>query len=44
MDFFKADYDVSGWRELPVPSNWQFHGYDVPIYTDVTYPFENAPA
>ena len=43
MDFFKADYDVSGWPELPVPSNWQFHGYDVPIYTDVTYPFENAP-
>ena len=43
MDFFKADYDVSGWPELPVPSNWQFHSYDVPTYTDVTYPFENAP-
>lgn len=43
MHFFRADCDVSGWPELTVPGNWQFHGYDIPIYTDVTYPFENTP-
>lgn len=41
--FFKADYDVSGWPDIVVPSNWHFQGYDIPIYTDVTYPFENTP-
>jgi len=41
--FFRTDYDVSEWADIPVPGNWQFHGYDIPIYTDVTYPFENTP-
>ena len=31
-DFFRPDYDVSGWATIPVPSNWQMHGYGVPIY------------
>jgi beta-galactosidase len=37
--FFGADYDDSGWDTLPVPANWQLHGYDVPMYTNVQYPF-----
>jgi len=41
--FFEAEYDVSGWREIPVPSNWQMLGYGVPIYTNVTYPFPRNP-
>ena len=23
VDFYKADYDVSGWDDIVVPSNWQ---------------------
>ena len=42
-DFFKLDYDASGWDDMEVPANWQFHGYDAPVYTNVTYPFENNP-
>lgn len=38
-DFYRLDYDVSAWDEVPVPSNWQLHGYGIPIYTNVTYPF-----
>lgn len=38
-EFFKDDYDVSGWDDLRVPSSWQMHGYDHPIYTNVTYPW-----
>ena len=44
MDFYKPDYDVNGWKEIPVPSDWQMQGYDVPIYTNFTYPFKkDAP-
>jgi beta-galactosidase len=40
VDFYKPDYDVSGWKEIPVPSNWEMQGYGVPIYTNITYPFK----
>ena len=43
VDFYRADYDDSGWNEMPVPSNWQMHGYGVPIYTNITYPFAKDP-
>lgn len=26
-----------------VPSNWQMHGFDKPIYTNITYPFPLDP-
>lgn len=42
-NFYKPDYDVSKWNELPVPSNWEMHGYGTPIYTNITYPFRNNP-
>ena len=42
-DFFRPEYDVSGWKTIPVPSCWQLHGYGTPIYTNVTYPFKNDP-
>lgn len=42
-DFYRPDYDVSGWVEIPVPSNWEMLGYGTPIYTNITYPFRNNP-
>lgn len=42
-DFYKTNYDVSAWAEIPVPSNWEMHGYGTPIYTNITYPFRNNP-
>lgn len=42
VDFYKLDFDVSGWKEIPVPSNWQIQGYGTPIYTNFTYPFKPA--
>jgi len=41
--FFKTDYDVSSWKEIPVPSNWEMQGYGTPIYTNITYPYRNDP-
>ena len=43
VDFYKTGYDVSGWEEIPVPSNWEMLGYGTPIYTNQTYPFRNNP-
>ncbi len=40
LDFYRADFNDSTWNTLPVPSNWQLHGYGKPLYTNVTYPFE----
>lgn len=43
VDFYRTSYDVSGWKEIPVPSNWEMHGYGTPIYTNITYPIRNNP-
>ena len=37
--FYKLNYDVSHWREIPVPSNWELQGYGIPTYTNAAYPF-----
>ena len=41
--FFKPEFDVSQWDDLAVPTNWQMHGYDYPIYTNQKYPFPLNP-
>lgn len=46
-DFYRNDYDVSGWDDIAVPSSWQTAGlqkdgsqkYGTPIYVNVRYPF-----
>jgi len=41
--FFEPEFDVTAWKTIPVPSNWQMHGYGKPIYTNVRYPFPADP-
>ncbi len=36
-------FDDSAWKEIPVPSNWQMHGYGAPLYTNSPYPFAKNP-
>jgi beta-galactosidase len=38
-DFYRTDVDDTDWDTLPVPSVWQVHGYDFPIYVNITYPW-----
>ena len=40
VDFYKPAYDVSGWKEIPVPSNWQLLGYGTPYYRNLGYTFK----
>lgn len=43
-DFWKPDFDVSGWADIAVPGCWQVQGdYDPPIYTNSRYPHANKP-
>jgi beta-galactosidase len=44
-DFYREDYDVSGWDKISVPGNWQTQGFGTPIYTNIEYPFQrNRPS
>ena len=43
QDFYKTNYNVTGWEEIEVPSNWEMKGYGTPLYTNVTYPFAVNP-
>ena len=42
-DFYKTDLDDSDWSLIRVPSNWEVEGYDIPIYTNIIYPFPKNP-
>ncbi|ETZ19158.1 glycoside hydrolase family 2 TIM barrel-domain containing protein [Pedobacter sp. V48] len=37
--FYKPSFDVSQWKDTPVPSNWQVQGYGTPNYSNFTYIF-----
>jgi len=39
VDFYKKNYDDLNWKTIPVPANWQLHGYGYPIYVNTRYPF-----
>lgn len=37
-DYYAADFDDSGWADMPVPSVWQLNGYGKPIYLCAFFP------
>ncbi|ASA25777.1 glycoside hydrolase family 2 TIM barrel-domain containing protein [Paenibacillus donghaensis] len=41
--FYEPMYSCELWDTLPVPSNWQLHGYGVPLYSSSKYPFPVDP-
>lgn len=43
QDFYKDDFLDANWDNINVPSNWEIEGFDIPIYTNVTYPFPKNP-
>ncbi|XP_022764757.1 uncharacterized protein LOC111309977 isoform X3 [Durio zibethinus] len=42
-NFYESAFQDSDWETLPVPSNWQMHGFDRPIYTNIVYPIPLDP-
>ncbi|MCK5776862.1 MAG: hypothetical protein KAH25_11825, partial [Bacteroidales bacterium] len=41
--FYENDYDRKDWDEIPVPSNWELQGYDIPIYVNHNYEWTHDP-
>ncbi len=41
--FEEPNYADGDWDELPVPGNWQLHGYGRPHYSSCPYPFPVDP-
>ncbi|MDC0936449.1 glycoside hydrolase family 2 TIM barrel-domain containing protein [Pirellulales bacterium] len=39
----KTNFADASWAEIPVPSNWEMHGYGTPIYVSAGYPFRIDP-
>ena len=46
-DFYRTDFDDSGWIKFPVPANWEVntgsHCFGTPIYVSAGYPFKIDP-
>ncbi len=43
VDFQDPTVDVSGWDDIPVPSNWELLGYGIPIYVNQPYEWTRHP-
>ena len=51
-DFYRTEFDVSGWDNIPVPSSWNIYGiqkdgsqkYGVPIYVNQPVIFQHKVA
>jgi beta-galactosidase len=43
VDFYRTDFNDAAWGPMPVPASWQMHGFDIPIYTNIIYPFPQDP-
>ncbi len=37
LDFYRLDYDASGWDTMPVPGMWELNGYGDPVYVNNMY-------
>lgn len=42
-EIFEKDYPLDDLDILPVPSNWQMYGYDIPQYVNINYPYPVDP-
>ena len=42
-NFYKNSFNYKEWSDIKVPGSWEIQGFDIPIYTDVSYPFPPNP-
>ncbi len=41
--FYKSNFNDASWKKIEVPSNWEWQGFGIPIYSNITYPFPKNP-
>ncbi|GAH74700.1 unnamed protein product, partial [marine sediment metagenome] len=42
-EFYKPEFNVDDWDNIPVPSNWELQGYGIPIYVNISYEWTSDP-
>lgn len=42
-NFFQIEYDVSAWKTIAVPGNWEMHGYGYANYINTRIDFTDQP-
>ena len=42
-DFWKQEFDISGWADITVPGNWELQGFGYPFYVGSGYGFKKNP-
>src|SRR5689334_1727999 len=43
IQFYRTEFSDASWGTMPVPASWQMHGFDIPIYTNISYPWPQDP-
>ena len=43
MTFWQQGYDLTGWGDIQVPSNWEMEGYGYPFYVGAGYGIKKNP-
>ena len=43
LNWEQAGYEDKQWHDIQLPGHWQMQGYDIPIYTNTSYPFVFDP-
>ncbi len=41
--FFSEDFNDKEWVDMPVPGNWEFNGYGIPMYVNIGFGFSARP-
>lgn len=41
--FFEQRYNDAGWTTMPVPGNWEFNGFGIPMYVNTGFGFSAKP-
>ena len=41
--FYQENYNVADWADMPVPGNWEFHGFGIPMYVNNGFGFRARP-
>jgi len=42
-NFYQENYNIADWVDMPVPGNWEFNGYGIPMYVNTGFGFKAKP-
>lgn len=42
-DFYREDFNDHEWGTMPVPGNWEFNGFGIPMYVNIGFGFKKNP-